>query len=878
MYSKSGGHEVFQDKYMLYSGSQLVGNSIRVNKISRIVDNATQKYDGNIYLSTMCILNAGVDYSQFTLTIDAYTFDSTTPLKSVTKTIEVVSAPSVDMSINGRKYVAVAKGTYVDLKVTSNMDDVKIEYKEKDNTDYNGMTYNKLTGKLYVGVTEGEYKIQATVTKTIHDRKFEYTDTLHVIVVPYVVTGINVDRVTNGRFIGNYNQPYILSVSLTANYAPIYKGAVATALNQLADAISKDLTHTFYLVSGSRGEVYYENIIGGGQYADFHIEEKDGYFVLRNNVSNPTSRLGAQAVIDYELTYDKNGKANGCRATKNPETMSQYAEYINCEFVLEFSRLSTLDNPEPIFTAQELLNMRAGGHYILLSDITLSPTDTVAPFTAPIDTAIGSLDGNDYIITISGFPVVQSDNIGLFSTIYADSIIKNLTIEIPFNEELTTEVESGKLTAGQDLYVDVTQNETTRFGILAGTNNGIVTNALVVNPAGANAIRTSREKLLGKDGEYKYDGTRTTSIVRVSSNITPSAQSRIAGLVGVNSGYITKSSVQNVSIFGDNFVSGFVCENSSIIGTSSAVGVNVSASASPTLNTALGASGFVLINNKNASIVECMVEGATNALYHGTNDDNKIDMGGLVRNHNVRNQNTFVNSTANATGFVFNNEGSVTDCYSNVVILGTLTSGFVFANGEDGKIQGAFDLLGIKYTGTGYLSSAISMNKNITKLVMVSAGVPMPSGIRLMMNKEMLTDLKNTYSFMTKEVGENVGFPCIVKPCCGGSSVGVSIAEDEQSLVKAFDEAFAKYDVIIGPAAPTTAPKLGSSLSDPIKMYLSDIYTISLNLAGLPGMTITCGTDSKGLPIGMQLIGDCFKEKKLIQTAYTYEQAAKEAR
>lgn len=682
MYSKNGGHEVFQDKYMLYSGSQLVGNSIRVNKISRIVDNDTQKYDGNIYLSTMCILNAGVDYSQFTLTIDAYTFDSTTPLKSVTKTIEVVSAPSVDMSINGRKYVAVAKGTYVDLKVTSNMDDVKIEYD-------NSMAYNKLTGKLYVGVTEGEYKIQATVTKTIHDRKFEYTDTLHVIVVPYVVTGINVDRVTNGRFIGNYNQPYILSVSLTANYAPIYEGAVATALNELADAISKDLTHTFYLVSGSRGEVYYENIIGGGQYADFHIEEKDGYFVLRNNVSNPTSRLGAQAVIDYGLTYDKNGKANGSRATKNPETMSQYAEYINCEFVLEFSRLSTLDNPEPIFTAQELLNMRAGGHYILLSDITLSPTDTVAPFTAPIDTAIGSLDGNDYIITISGFPVVQSDNIGLFSTIYADSIIKNLTIEIPFNEELTKEVESGKLTAGQDLYVDVTQNETTRFGILAGTNNGIVTNALVVNPAKANAIRTSRDTTLKDNGVMKDNSAmsviidnRTTSIVRVSSNITPSAQSRIAGLVGVNSGYITKSSVQNVSIFGDNFVSGFVCENSSIIGTSSAVGVNVSASASPTLNTALGASGFVLINNKNASIVECMVEGATNALNGGT-----IDTGALVGKHDVRNQNTFVNSTANATGFVFNNEGSVTDCYSNVVILGTLTSGFVFANGEDGKIN-----------------------------------------------------------------------------------------------------------------------------------------------------------------------------------------------
>ena len=92
-------------------------------------------------------------------------------------------------------------------------------------------------------------------------------------------------------------------------------------------------------------------------------------------------------------------------------------------------------------------------------------------------------------------------------------------------------------------------------------------------------------------------------------------------------------------------------------------------------------------------------------------------------------------------------------------------------------------------------------------------------------------------------------------------------------IKKAFDEAFAKYDVIIGPAAPTTAPKLGDSLSDPIKMYLGDIYTISVNLAGLPGISVPCGQDSIGLPIGMQIIGDCFKEKNIIRAAYTFEQA-----
>jgi aspartyl-tRNA(Asn)/glutamyl-tRNA(Gln) amidotransferase subunit A len=94
-----------------------------------------------------------------------------------------------------------------------------------------------------------------------------------------------------------------------------------------------------------------------------------------------------------------------------------------------------------------------------------------------------------------------------------------------------------------------------------------------------------------------------------------------------------------------------------------------------------------------------------------------------------------------------------------------------------------------------------------------------------------------------------------------------------KALIKqAFDKAFEKYDVILAPAAPTTAPKLGTSLSDPLKMYLGDIYTISINLAGLPGISVPYALDSHGLPIGVQFIGDCFMEKKIIQTAYALEQ------
>ena len=90
-------------------------------------------------------------------------------------------------------------------------------------------------------------------------------------------------------------------------------------------------------------------------------------------------------------------------------------------------------------------------------------------------------------------------------------------------------------------------------------------------------------------------------------------------------------------------------------------------------------------------------------------------------------------------------------------------------------------------------------------------------------------------------------------------------------IKKEFDRAFASYDVILAPAAPSTAPRLGQSLGDPLKMYLGDIYTISVNLAGLPGISLPCGLDSKGLPIGLQLIGDCFKEKNIIRAAYAYE-------
>ena len=91
-------------------------------------------------------------------------------------------------------------------------------------------------------------------------------------------------------------------------------------------------------------------------------------------------------------------------------------------------------------------------------------------------------------------------------------------------------------------------------------------------------------------------------------------------------------------------------------------------------------------------------------------------------------------------------------------------------------------------------------------------------------------------------------------------------------IKKAFDEAFTKYDLLLTPVAPATAPRLGESLSDPLKMYLSDIYTVSVNLAGLPALSMPCGFDGKGMPIGAQLIGPPLGDGIVLNGAYAFQQ------
>ncbi len=92
-------------------------------------------------------------------------------------------------------------------------------------------------------------------------------------------------------------------------------------------------------------------------------------------------------------------------------------------------------------------------------------------------------------------------------------------------------------------------------------------------------------------------------------------------------------------------------------------------------------------------------------------------------------------------------------------------------------------------------------------------------------------------------------------------------------ICKAFNEAFEKYDFILGPVAPTTALKMGEGLSDPLQMYLGDIYTVMINIAGLPSLALPCGFDSENMPIGMQLIGKPFDEKTILTAGCAFQNA-----
>lgn len=187
---------------------------------------------------------------------------------------------------------------------------------------------------------------------------------------------------------------------------------------------------------------------------------------------------------------------------------------------------------------------------------------------------------------------------------------------------------------------------------------------------------------------------------------------------------------------------------------------------------------------------------------------------------------------------------------------------------EKGAVIEEFDLGMVEYAIPAYyIIASAEASSNLERF----------DGVKYGYRTKEYTDLHNMYKKSRSE-----GFGAEVKRRIMLGSFVLSSGYYDAYYVKAlkvkamikqaYDRAFEKYDVILGPVAPTTALKLGESLSDPIKMYLGDVYTVPVNLAGLPGISLPGGYDQSGMPIGIQFVGNAFEEKKIIQAAYALEQ------
>ena len=150
-------------------------------------------------------------------------------------------------------------------------------------------------------------------------------------------------------------------------------------------------------------------------------------------------------------------------------------------------------------------------------------------------------------------------------------------------------------------------------------------------------------------------------------------------------------------------------------------------------------------------------------------------------------------------------------------------------------------------------------------------------GIRYGYRAKDFTNLKELYrKSRTEAFGEEVKRRIILGTYVLSSGYYDAYYKKAQKVrtfvKKQFDENFKKYDVLLTPVAPTTAFEIGSKSNNPIEMYLADICTVSINIASVPAISIPCGVDKNGMPVGMQLIGDRFSEAKLLNAAYTLEQ------
>ena len=662
----------------------------------------------------------GID---FPITINLYDRDRNL-IETTTKNIRIEVLPTVSISLDNGEDI-IGRGEVEPITITANNIDSDITLDVNDNVA-RAIKYKNDDGELvaiekvnnvftldlnkkyyidtasYTGSISDEtnlddiaYDIRLGVlntlkisaTKNVSSLKFDAKKTLNFTIVEFTIKNITVQGVDDNNIISKENGSYeVLKAEIIPNNAALTNTNIKNVVDSLSDQISK-------ITEADGDPVKYwsvENSDGG--WEEIQIGKRYNYFkaVSYTSVADAMAhylRLTAKSVGDSMLRlglyyrYGSDGKISVCDKAIDAAD-NKYPYYISYNFTLSVYDQTDEDNPTPISTAEEFLNMQNGVSYILQNDIELTAWK-------PIDFAGSYLDGNGFVIKINSFDLTEEKGkseayVGLFRNVKEGQMIKNIIIDI--SDLLIESGQAAKFVSGETTdkpNIDLRETNTVYFGVMAANNEGILENIKVVSfliTQNPRVLYVATTRGYYEAGSESYDSTVGYMGVLVGANSGVISDC----MVGTRDGGVVQTFVLNragdisdttegrtvgeFTFMGCGNVAGFAATNSGTITNSMVRDVNIT---NVVRVSERGTSaGFVCQNN--GKIYSCVVTTSNIEKYRASR--------------------TILTSSTTTAGFVHTNTKVVEDCYTNIQISNssTKTAGFVFDNGEGGSITNCY--------------------------------------------------------------------------------------------------------------------------------------------------------------------------------------------
>lgn len=563
--------------------------------------------------------------------------------------LESVYAKGVEdqvISLTVNKLTEYAPNVYVDVSGLSGSNFVEVyQLKDAVSVGKNSLRYDYGIKGLNYSDQNQSVELYFYIDKTVNNKVERYkSNTLKLNVVDFVVKDITINDVENSYL----TKPLGTSYPFKINFETINNGT-SEVLNQIAtieEQISKTCKGLTSLVWNFNGE----SLIAGFENNDFKIL-KDDFFSIYPKQAKKFSGFSVNFAVAYknqsiELVEDYSSK-NDIFINDN-----DYCVQFNKNFGAEFYIQTDINNPVPIYSAEDFVNMKQNGNYILMNDIILQKNENISSLKngySPKVANFNSLDGNSYKVVIKDLDIDLSEtkneySVGLFTEISENTLVKNLTVKL----DLNVSDDNSVVEANNVLNLQNISNLT--FGTLCAVNNGLIYNCEV------SGIKT------GKINQILY--------INLSNIINDEqTKAKIGGVVGINEGIITNSRSELMLCVNKGFVGGFVAEN---IGTiSSSYYKNMIVKNLGEDENSSSTAGFVY--NNEGIIKFSYVEGNSGEVY---------TKNGVYTCDSSLAEYT-LSAPTSVAGFVFTNgtNGDIQDCYANLSISSqSYSGGFVFEN------------------------------------------------------------------------------------------------------------------------------------------------------------------------------------------------------